>query len=103
MTDQERVQAISSVSTDTIPPEFIRPETEQPGLTTFDGRAREAPIVDFSNTNKKTLVRSIADARSKWGLFQVVKHQIPSEVITKLQQVGREFFELPQEEKEVYA
>ncbi|XP_057490569.1 flavonol synthase/flavanone 3-hydroxylase-like [Actinidia eriantha] len=103
MTDQERVQVISSVSTDTIPPEFIRPETEQPGLTTFEDRASEVPVVDFSNPDEKTLVGSIADASFRWGLFQVVNHKIPSEVITKLQQVGREFFELPQEEKEVYA
>ena len=97
------MQVISSVSTDTIPPEFIRPETEQPGLTTFEDRAGEVPVVDFSNPDEKTLVGSIADASSQWGLFQVVNHKIPGEVITKLQQVGREFFELPQEEKEVYA
>ena len=33
-------------------------------------------------------------------MFQIVNHEIPSDVIRKLQNVGKEFFELPQEEKE---
>uniref|UniRef100_A0A0R0GRG3 Fe2OG dioxygenase domain-containing protein n=1 Tax=Glycine max TaxID=3847 RepID=A0A0R0GRG3_SOYBN len=36
-------------------------------------------------------------------MFQIVNHEIPSDVIRKLQNVGKEFFELPQEEKELIA
>lgn len=32
-----------------------------------------------------------------------MNHEIPSDVIAKLQEVGRQFFELPQEERELYA
>ena len=35
--------------------------------------------------------------------MQVVNHGIPNEVMENLRRVGKEFFELPQEEKEVYA
>ncbi|KAE9450092.1 hypothetical protein C3L33_18035, partial [Rhododendron williamsianum] len=91
------------VSTDTIPQEFIRPENEQPGLTTYGGQARKVPIVDFSDPHEENLVRSIVDASSKWGMFQIVNHEIPGEAIRKLQEAGKEFFELPQEEKEAYA
>lgn len=103
MDQKERVQAIASVSTDTIPAEFIRPESEQPGLTTYGGQALQVPVIDFSDPHEEILVGSIVDASCKWGMFQIVNHEIPVEVIIKLQQVGKEFFELPQEEKEAYA
>ncbi|KAK3023152.1 hypothetical protein RJ639_043827 [Escallonia herrerae] len=105
MMEVERVQGIASVSIpkDTIPPEFIRPENEQPALTTFPAQAAEVPVIDFVNNDEKELVDLIFDASCKWGLFQIVNHDIPSDVIRKLQDVGKEFFELTQHEKEIYA
>ncbi|CAK9138472.1 unnamed protein product [Ilex paraguariensis] len=101
----ERVQDIASMSlsSETIPPEFIRPENEQPGTTTCHGQDLEVPVIDFGIKNEKKLVEIIADSSSKWGLFQIVNHNIPSDVISNLQKVGKEFFELPQEEKEAIA
>lgn len=49
------------------------------------------------------VVAAVAKAGREWGLFQRVNHRLPDEVIRLLQKVGREFFELPQVEKEVYA
>ncbi|KAJ4962986.1 hypothetical protein NE237_022925 [Protea cynaroides] len=83
--------------------EFVRPETEQPGITTYHGLVPEIPTVDLRDPDQENLVRKISDASREWGLFQVVNHGIPSEVIEKLQKVGREFFELSQEEKETVA
>ncbi|KAK2990390.1 hypothetical protein RJ640_024589 [Escallonia rubra] len=105
MMEVERVQGIASISIpkDTIPPEFIRPENEQPALTTFPGQAPEVPVIDFANKDEKNLVDLIFDASCKWGLFQIVNHDIPSDVIQKLQDAGKEFFELTQHEKEIYA
>ncbi|XP_059630787.1 flavonol synthase/flavanone 3-hydroxylase-like [Cornus florida] len=101
----ERVQAIASLSkfTDTIPSEYIRSENEQPAITTFHGVVLEVPLIDLSGPVDESLVRAIAEASREWGIFQVVNHDIPNEVISKLQRAGREFFELPPEEKEVYA
>ncbi|CAK9178219.1 unnamed protein product [Ilex paraguariensis] len=101
----ERVQAIASQSKcmDTIPSEFIRLENEQPATTTLHGVVLEVPVIDLSHPDLGKIVRSIAEASREWGLFQVVNHGIPSKAIEKLQEVGKEFFELPQEEKEVYA
>uniref|UniRef100_A0A2N9IPE0 Fe2OG dioxygenase domain-containing protein n=1 Tax=Fagus sylvatica TaxID=28930 RepID=A0A2N9IPE0_FAGSY len=101
----ERVQAIASLSliTDTIPAEFIRPEKEQPAITTFRGPVPEIPTIDLSDPDQEKVARSIAEASKEWGIFQVVNHGLPTDVITKLQAVGKEFFELPQEEKELYA
>ncbi|KAF8404129.1 hypothetical protein HHK36_009009 [Tetracentron sinense] len=101
----ERVQAIASFSImmDTIPSEFIRLEHERPGTTTFHGPVPEMPIIDLSDQDQDNLVRLITKASEESGIFQVVNHGIPVDVINKLQKVGREFFELPQEEKEACA
>ncbi|KAJ7965604.1 Flavonol synthase [Quillaja saponaria] len=98
-----RVQDIASLSKDTIPAEFIRSETEQPGITTVHGKHLEVPIIDFSNPDEQNVLKQIMNASGDWGMFQIVNHEIPSQVIKKLQQVGQQFFELSQEEKEVYA
>ncbi|KAJ0041036.1 hypothetical protein Pint_27511 [Pistacia integerrima] len=101
----QRVQAIASLSfsKDTIPAEFIRPDKEQPAITTYRGPVPEIPTIDLNDPCEENLVRLIAKASREWGIFQVVNHGIPSDVIRKLQAAGKEFFELPQEEKEFYA
>ncbi|TKY45441.1 Flavonol synthase/flavanone 3-hydroxylase [Spatholobus suberectus] len=99
-----RVQAIASQSKDAaIPAMFVMPETEQPGITTVHGVNLEVPIIDFSNQDEGKVVRDIVEASRDWGMFQILNHEIPKHVISKLQSVGKEFFELPQEEKELYA
>ncbi|KAJ4962476.1 hypothetical protein NE237_022415 [Protea cynaroides] len=103
--EKGRVQAIAAhaIATDTIPEEFIRAEDEQPAATTYNGPVPEIPTVDLGDPNIDNLVQSIVNASVNWGIFLVVNHGIPVEVIQKLQRVGKEFFELPQEEKEAYA
>ncbi|CAL5417367.1 unnamed protein product [Camellia sinensis] len=102
----ERVQVIASLSKciDTIPAEYIRSENEQPAITTIQGKVLEVPVIDLSNdSDDQNIVQLVAEACRDWGIFQVVNHGIPDEVIGNLQRVGKDFFELPQEEKEVYA
>ncbi|KAJ1384394.1 Oxoglutarate/iron-dependent dioxygenase [Sesbania bispinosa] len=100
-----RVQTIASQSKEdvAIPAIFVRPETEQPGITTVHGVKLDVPIIDFSNPDEGKVLREIMEASRDWGMFQIVNHEISTDVISKLQSVGKEFFELPQEEKEVYA
>ncbi|PAN08403.1 hypothetical protein PAHAL_1G410800 [Panicum hallii] len=84
-----------------LPPEFVRPEHEQPAATTFPGGAApDAPVIDLSEPGCGARV---AAAAREWGLFQVVNHGVPSPVVAELQRVGRAFFSLPREEKERYA
>ncbi|KAL8485558.1 hypothetical protein ACS0TY_027738 [Phlomoides rotata] len=87
-----------------VPPEFIQPKNEQPRFTTFQGPAPlSVPVVNLGVAETEKLVKEVVEASSKLGLFQVVNHGIPSEVIENLQRVGRQFFELPVEEKKAYA
>nr|QEM23327.1 flavonol synthase [Colobanthus quitensis] len=103
---EQRVQkiALNSKTKDYIPSEFIRLENEQPSITTVRGSILQIPTIDFNDdVDEEKLVQMISNASQEWGLFQVINHGIPNDVIANLQKVGREFFELKQEEKEVIA
>ncbi|KAK7385228.1 hypothetical protein VNO78_30942 [Psophocarpus tetragonolobus] len=102
--EEQRVQTIASQSNDDgIVDMFVRAENEQPGMTTIHGVNLEVPIIDFTNPDEEKVVHEIVEACREWGMFQIVNHEIPDDVISKLQSVGKEFFELPQEEKEAIA
>ncbi|KAJ4700628.1 Flavonol synthase [Melia azedarach] len=94
----ERVQdiALKQKNANTIPEDFIRSQHEQPGITTVHGAVLEVPVIDLDDPDQAKINRSIINASQEWGMFQVVNHGIPGEVISK-------FFELLREEKEVYA
>lgn len=98
-----RVQNVASQAKETIPDMFIRSEIEQPGITTVQGTQLEVPVIDFSDPDEGKVLKEIMEASRDWGIFQIVNHEIPSKLIGKLQAAGKEFFELPQEEKEQYA
>lgn len=99
----ERVQDIACLSKDTIPEVFIRSENEQPIITTVHGVNLEVPVIDMSELDEQKLTHLIVDASQKWGMFQIINHGIPDEIMDQFKSVGKEFFELPHEEKEVYA
>ncbi|EEF48357.1 flavonol synthase/flavanone 3-hydroxylase [Ricinus communis] len=101
--ETQRVQGIASLSKDTIPEAFIRSENEQPATTTVHGVKLEVPVINLNDPDQEKVKRLIVEASKEWGMFQIIDHGIPSEIISKLQSVGKEFFELPQQEKEVYA
>ncbi|ESQ31545.1 hypothetical protein EUTSA_v10005710mg [Eutrema salsugineum] len=61
------------------------------------------PVVDLSNSDEDEVARAVVQASEEWGVFQVVNHGIPTELIRRLKEVGTEFFELPETEKEVVA
>ncbi|CAL1362195.1 unnamed protein product [Linum trigynum] len=98
-----RVQDIASESKDTIPDEFVRLESEQPAATTVRGVTLEVPVIDVSDPDVDKVRKLIVAASKEWGMYQIVNHGIPPPLIAELQSVGRQFFELPQEEKEAYA
>lgn len=99
------MQAVATLfrNSDSIPAEFIRPEKEQPAITTFDGPVPDIPTVDLSVADKEAVAGMVARVSREWGIFQVVNHGIPEELLQRLQSVGKHFFEMPQEEKEKYA
>ncbi|XP_059071735.1 leucoanthocyanidin dioxygenase-like [Cryptomeria japonica] len=47
-------------------------------------------------------IAAISNAAQNWGFFQIVNHGIPSSLISRMQAVGKAFFDLPLAEKELY-
>ncbi|KDP32354.1 hypothetical protein JCGZ_13279 [Jatropha curcas] len=97
----ERVQVLSKGGLQELPLQFIRSIHERPGNTiAIEGVT--VPVISLSQPHD-VLVNDVFKASSEWGFFMVIDHGIPSSLIQQLQEVGQEFFELPQEEKESYA
>uniref|UniRef100_A0A2N9G3S1 Fe2OG dioxygenase domain-containing protein n=1 Tax=Fagus sylvatica TaxID=28930 RepID=A0A2N9G3S1_FAGSY len=97
----ERVQALALGGLNELPTQFIRPAHEQPenskaivGVT--------VPLISLSQPHN-VVINEIAKAAHEWGFFLITDHGISPSLIQRLKEVGQEFFELSQEEKEAYA
>ncbi|KAJ9166632.1 hypothetical protein P3X46_021350 [Hevea brasiliensis] len=98
---KERVQILSHRGLKELPPQFVRPVHEQPENTkAIEGVA--VPVISLSQPHE-VVVDEIFGASSEWGFFLITDHGVPSSLIQRLQEVGQEFFALPQEDKEAYA
>ncbi|XP_023644528.1 probable flavonol synthase 6 [Capsella rubella] len=58
------------------------------------------PIIDLSDPNDELVTHKLVKASEEWGVFQVVNHGIPVYLMQQLRELGRQFFELPESEKE---
>jgi flavonol synthase len=97
----KRVQTLAFNYLKELPPQFIRSDNERPENT----KALEGvnvPIISLSQPHN-LLVNKITEAASEWGFFVITDHDISPKLIQSLQNVGNEFFSLPQKEKEAYA
>lgn len=100
----ERVQALAyGGELKELPTQFIRPEHERPeNSKPIEGVT--VPVISLSSQrDHDVVVNEIHEACKQWGFFLITDHGIPSTLIQRLQEVGQEFFKLPQEEKEAYA
>ncbi|KAF3507680.1 hypothetical protein F2Q69_00004999 [Brassica cretica] len=61
------------------------------------------PIVDLSNPAEELVSRAVVKASQEWGVFHVVNHGISMDLIQRLKEVGKQFFELPEKEKKAVA
>ncbi|KAE8077419.1 hypothetical protein FH972_015984 [Carpinus fangiana] len=99
--DVQRVQALACGGLKELPEQFIRPAHERPE----NSKAMEGvdvPVISLSQPHD-VLVKQVALACQEWGFFLVTDHGLSPSLIQRLQEVGQEFFRLPQEEKEAYA
>ncbi|KAL4187015.1 hypothetical protein AMTRI_Chr09g16780 [Amborella trichopoda] len=81
-----------------LPENYVRPLSERPNLhevTPCDA----VPVINLNNPNKTQIVKQIQSACESYGFFQVVEHGIPEESIKAMQQIGKDFFNLPLQEK----
>ncbi|KAL3504121.1 hypothetical protein ACH5RR_033962 [Cinchona calisaya] len=96
-----RVQDLAKESIHELPAQFVRPAHERPeNSQAIEGV--KMPLISMSQPHD-VLVDEISKACCEWGLFLITDHGISPSLIQELQEVGQEFFKLPNEEKERYA
>lgn len=113
-----RVEILAKSGLSEIPAEYIRPESERFDLgDAFETAKKEAegqqgpqlPVVDLQALDsgevaaRKACVEEVRKAASEWGVMHISNHGIAPELVERLRKVGKEFFDLPVEEKEQYA
>uniref|UniRef100_A0A7N2LRP7 Non-haem dioxygenase N-terminal domain-containing protein n=1 Tax=Quercus lobata TaxID=97700 RepID=A0A7N2LRP7_QUELO len=97
----ERAQALALVGLNKLPAQFIRPAHERPENTVAVVGVT-VPVISLSQPHD-VVVREVAEACQEWGFFLLTDHGISPSLIQRLKEVGQEFYELPQEEKEAHA
>lgn len=121
------VQTLSNSGVRTVPQRYIKPPSERPNGTASmnccddDDVVASIPIVDlarrFSSSagggipdddehrdrRAAAALEAVGDACKNWGFFQVVNHGVGVDSVERMRGAWREFFDLPMEEKELYA
>ncbi|KAJ3669363.1 hypothetical protein LUZ60_011313 [Juncus effusus] len=86
-----------------VPANFVRPKHERPNLHAVKEAAIETiPIVDLkgiNGTNHHQIVDAIGQACKTHGFFMVINHGIQKELIDGMLRVGKEFFHLPESDR----
>ncbi|EFJ35224.1 oxidoreductase [Selaginella moellendorffii] len=104
----QRVQALAEKGLKEVPPSYIRPVSERPFLDKqiHLGDDGSIPVIDFSGLEdhrREDTMDQISRACEEWGFFQLINHCVPVPVMDRTVAAAREFFDLPLEEKQVYA
>ncbi|OMP08403.1 Oxoglutarate/iron-dependent dioxygenase [Corchorus olitorius] len=101
----QSVQEIVRNDPQSVPERYIQETKDRPLISNTLPSSLEIPIIDFS-----LLAKGDEDERRKldlackdWGFFQIVNHGVAEEVLQKMKEAVRAFFELPHEEKKKYA
>lgn len=84
-----------------IPNQCIQPKEQRLDKSQIDNQ-ESIPTIDLTNFDDLSIEKSIQEAASKWGFFQIINHGIPIEVLEDLKDAAHNFFELPAEEKVKY-
>lgn len=110
-----RVESLAKSGLEAIPTEYVRPESERLNLGDAFEEEKKAeegpqiPVVDLKGFGsedeavRRACVEEVRRVASEWGVMHIVNHGISLELIEKVRRVGKEFFDLPIEEKEKYA
>ncbi|KAK1291350.1 Protein SRG1 [Acorus calamus] len=90
-----------------VPERYIRDNSERPTRARLPD-SLQIPIIDMSKMIWENDVQfhhelaKLATACEEWGFFQVINHGIDTHKLEDMEEVAREFFDLPLEEKEKY-
>ncbi|KAK8520043.1 hypothetical protein V6N12_004007 [Hibiscus sabdariffa] len=96
------VKGLSELGLTALPKQYIQPLEERTCMSNIVPQ-ESIPIIDMSNWEDPQVAKSICDAASKWGFFQIVNHDVPIEVLENVKDATYRFFRLPAEVKNKYS
>ncbi|KAI3743591.1 hypothetical protein L1987_61301 [Smallanthus sonchifolius] len=97
MTDRH-ITPLDFDSIDRVPESHSWPPFDEPlnKIQTCDLRDSLIPVIDLTNSKSRNL---IGQACETWGMFQVINHGVPSDLVKKVESESRRLFALPAHEK----
>ncbi|PIA49778.1 hypothetical protein AQUCO_01300483v1 [Aquilegia coerulea] len=110
-----RVESLASSGIQFIPKEYVRTEEECKSIgDVFEEEKKynegpQIPVVDLKNIDsedkevREKCMEELKKASMEWGVMHLVNHGIPEDLLTRLREVGKAFFDQPVEEKEKFA
>ncbi|OVA09452.1 Oxoglutarate/iron-dependent dioxygenase [Macleaya cordata] len=110
-----RVESLASSGIQAIPEEYIRPEEERKSIfDVFEEEKKydsgpQIPVIDLKGIDsedkivREKCMEELKKAAMEWGVMHIINHGISDDLINRLKAAGKAFFDLPIEEKEVYA
>uniref|UniRef100_A0A0D9XRR2 Fe2OG dioxygenase domain-containing protein n=1 Tax=Leersia perrieri TaxID=77586 RepID=A0A0D9XRR2_9ORYZ len=95
------VQSLSESGISVLPPQYIKPQQDRPVLPAPN---LDIPTVDVAaflddGGGAAEQLKTIADACSQYGFFQVINHGVESTTVERMRGAWRRFFSLEMEEK----
>lgn len=88
----------SGIKYSTLPPSYVRPESERPRLSQVSDW-ENVPLIDLGCGDRALVMRQIGEACRHYGIFQVLNHGVSKIAVEKMLGVAKKFFSLPVEEK----
>ncbi|KAJ7565202.1 hypothetical protein O6H91_02G052400 [Diphasiastrum complanatum] len=98
------VQDLCESGIEEVPKEYIQPARNEFASLGCDGEGINIPVIDYAKLQAADAeeVSKFVDACKEWGFFQLANHGIPEDLVIKTQQVAKQFFYLPSQEKQEY-
>ncbi|WVZ22506.1 hypothetical protein V8G54_001050 [Vigna mungo] len=100
------VQELAKEALASVPERYVRPVHERPTLSTTTPLP-QVPVIDlsklFSHDLKEPELENLHSAAKEWGFFQLINHGVSSSLVEKVKRGALEFFNLPIEEKKMFA
>ncbi|KAL0922242.1 hypothetical protein M5K25_006213 [Dendrobium thyrsiflorum] len=100
----ESVQEIVRKNPEVVPERYVRYEDEEGGDDLLPHLFLEIPVIDLFllSSGDEEELKKLDMASKEWGFFQIINHDIPTEVLQEMKLTAREFFQLPLEDKMKY-
>ncbi|KAL4569032.1 hypothetical protein LXL04_024659 [Taraxacum kok-saghyz] len=81
---------------------FIRDDDERPKVP-YNKFSNEIPVISLEGIDdlerRAEICEKIVKACEEWGMFQVVDHGVDGKLLSEMNRLSREFFQMPEEEK----